>query len=95
MYDFVLVMATQYDLYRLLRDWISDAVIGFFDDFQHYQSEFGRLEKDVFGDISARCKNPLAMKYDSVRNELVTYSMTKEDKVLETVKKNFIDIKEP
>ena len=88
-------MATQYDLYRMLKNWISDVVIGSFNEFEHYQSEFGRLEKDVFGDISARCKNPLAMKYDSVRNDLITYSMTKEDRDLEMVKKHFIDIKEP
>jgi hypothetical protein len=88
-------MATQYDLYRLLRDWISDVVIGSFTDFPHYQSEFGKLEKDVFGDVSVRIKNPLAMKYDSVRNDLITYSMTKEDRDLELVKKHFIEIKEP
>ena len=88
-------MATQYDLYRVLRDWISDAAIGSFTDFGHYQSEFGKLEKDVFGDVSARTKNPVAMKYDTVRNGLVAYSMTKDDKDLESVKKHFIEIKEP
>ena len=88
-------MATQYDLYRVLRDWVSDASIGCFVEFNHYQHEFLRLEKDIFGDVSVSCKNPLAIKYDSVMNDLIAYSMTKDDKDLETVKKHFIEIKEP
>jgi hypothetical protein len=88
-------MATQYDLYRLLKDWISDVAIGSFNEFDHYKHEFLRLEKDVFGDVSVSCKNPLAIKYDSVMNDLIAYSMTKDDRDLAVVKKNFIEIKEP
>jgi len=86
----------QSELYHLTGEWISKARDGSFETFDEFRTKFGRMEKDVFGDVSERVKNPVAMQYDRVRNDLVSYSGYKNQKdLLELAVKDFSEIQNP
>lgn len=88
-------MSKESELYHVLEDWIDEATEGKFEKFPDLRTKFGRLEKDVFGDVPERVKNPVAMQYDRARNNLLTYSGQKDPKYLELAKKHFSEIQNP
>lgn len=88
-------MDSQNEIYHVLKTWIEAAKKRNFDKFSEFRSQFGQLEKKTFGDVSERVRNPVAMKYEIVRNELVRYSGDKNPKDLELARKDFLKIQNP
>ncbi len=89
-------MAIQQDLFQLLGTWIDEAEEAPAERVEQLRDEFGRLDREVFGDsISERCNNPVAMQYDRVRNELVRYSGEKDPDDLEMAKQHYAEIMNP
>jgi len=88
-------MNSQNDVYHVLQEWIEIAKKGSFERFDELRSQFGRLERQTFGEVSERVKSPVAMQYDRVRNDLVRYSGDKDPEDLELALKDFSEIQNP
>lgn len=71
-------MPTEKDLYRVLKDWIEAAAKG--EKCDAFRTDFGTLEREVFGTPAERVRNPKALKYDVIRNALVMYSGKEKDR---------------
>jgi len=83
------------DLYRVTKRWVEEFSDGHFEKLEEMRNEFGDLEIKVFGDIGQRCRDSLALKYDAVRNALITYYHTKSPEHLESLKKKFSQLPSP
>ena len=88
-------MNDQTEIHRITKKWIDVAKDGSFETFDVFRSKFGAAEKRTFGEVSDRIKNPVAMQYDRVRNDLVRYSGYKDPEDLELAVKDFSEIQNP
>tara|TARA_Y100000310_G_C20504926_1_gene725926 strand:- start:326 stop:598 length:273 start_codon:yes stop_codon:yes gene_type:complete len=88
-------MATQQEIYGVLKEWVDETDRGDFRNFEELRDRFGDLERQVFGETKERVRNPLAMKYDSTRNALLAYSGSKSPKDLELIRQRFLEIPSP
>lgn len=84
---------SEHELYLTLNNWLTDVSSGKFEKFDEYRSKFAQLEREVFGPVERRSKNPNAMKYDTVRNELVWAKQM--PKRIETARQIFQQIQRP
>ena len=88
-------MINQSEIYRVLLSWIEIARLGDFKKFNELRSRFGQVEIGTFGEVPERIKNPRAMQYDRVRNELVRYSGDKDPTDLRLAIEDFSRIPKP
>ncbi|MEK6906756.1 MAG: hypothetical protein AABW81_03980 [Nanoarchaeota archaeon] len=65
------------------------------EEFNIFRDEFGELERKVFGDTHLRINNPVAMKYDKVRNILVRYLGDEDFSHLKLAEDIFSEIPNP
>lgn len=87
-------MVNELEIYNLTKEWIAETMRGNIENFEDYRHKFGKLERDTFGGITERCQNPLAMKYDHIRNELVNYFGYKINECLGSAIETFSEIME-
>jgi hypothetical protein len=83
------------EIYSVLRGWIDISKEKSLNKFSKFRLRYGELEFKTFGSISEMVKNPLAMKYDKIRNSLVKYSRNWEEKYLESALNFFLELPKP
>ncbi len=87
-------MNPKLELYKLLAAWIEAAPTLDEEGATPFRNEFNRLVVEAFG-TPLLGDNPEGMLYDKTRNNLLQYSVDKNDIWLEGAKENFEQIPKP
>tara|TARA_Y100000310_G_C19965841_1_gene483273 strand:+ start:96 stop:386 length:291 start_codon:yes stop_codon:yes gene_type:complete len=66
-------MKNESEIHNHTRRWIEEVKADSLESFNEFRAQFENLEKEVFGSIPERSKNPVAMQYDGVRNALARH----------------------